>query len=51
MLVPLGWIWGVISLILVGLITFYANWLLAEFHFVDGKRFIRYRDLMGHLFG
>ncbi|KAK1435746.1 hypothetical protein QVD17_01515 [Tagetes erecta] len=51
MLVPLGWIWGVTSLILVGVVTAYANWLLAEFHFIDGKRFIRYRDLMGHLFG
>ncbi|KAI3717811.1 hypothetical protein L1987_69661 [Smallanthus sonchifolius] len=51
MLVPLGWTWGVISLTLVGLFTAYANWLLSEFHFVDGKRFIRYRDLMGHLFG
>ncbi|GJR71065.1 proline transporter 2-like protein [Tanacetum coccineum] len=51
MLVPLGWTWGITSLILVGLVTAYANWLLAEFHFIDGRRFIRYRDLMGHLFG
>ncbi|XP_071692133.1 proline transporter 1-like [Rutidosis leptorrhynchoides] len=51
MLVPLGWTWGITSLVLVGLITAYANWLLAEFHFIDGQRFIRYRDLMGHLFG
>ncbi|KAL8256444.1 hypothetical protein R6Q59_031511 [Mikania micrantha] len=51
MLVPLGWTWGVGCLILVGLVTAYANWLLSEFHFVDGKRFIRYRDLMGYLFG
>nr|XP_043608154.1 proline transporter 1-like [Erigeron canadensis] len=51
MLVPLGWTWGITSLILVGLITAYANWLLAEFHIIDGQRFIRYRDLMGHLFG
>ncbi|PWA73978.1 amino acid transporter, transmembrane domain-containing protein [Artemisia annua] len=51
MLVPLGWTWGITSLILVGLVTAYANWLLAEFHFIDGRRFVRYRDLMGHLFG
>ncbi|KAI3673571.1 hypothetical protein L6452_39694 [Arctium lappa] len=51
MLVPLGWTWGVTSLTVVGFFTAYANWLLAEFHFVDGRRFIRYRDLMGHLFG
>ncbi|XP_076917495.1 proline transporter 2-like [Bidens hawaiensis] len=51
MLVPLGWTWGITSLIVVGLFTAYANWLLSEFHFVDGKRFIRYRDLMGYLFG
>ncbi|KAK9072380.1 hypothetical protein SSX86_008814 [Deinandra increscens subsp. villosa] len=51
MLVPLGWTWGVISLTVMGLITAYANWLLSEFHFIDGKRFIRYRDLMGYLFG
>ncbi|PWA72633.1 amino acid transporter, transmembrane domain-containing protein [Artemisia annua] len=51
MLVPLGWTWGITSLILVGLVTAYANWLLAEFHFIDERRFIRYRDLMGYLFG
>lgn len=51
MLVPLGWTWGITSLTVVGFFTAYANWLLAEFHFVNGRRFIRYRDLMGHLFG
>ncbi|CAO2840522.1 unnamed protein product [Amaranthus hypochondriacus] len=51
MLVPLGWIWGIVCLVLVGLLSAYANWLLAGFHFIEGKRFIRYRDLMGHLFG
>ncbi|CAK9137523.1 unnamed protein product [Ilex paraguariensis] len=51
MLVPLGWTWGIISLVVVGLYTAYANWLLAGFHFINGQRFIRYRDLMGFLFG
>ncbi|KAF7135669.1 hypothetical protein RHSIM_Rhsim08G0180100 [Rhododendron simsii] len=50
MLVPLGWIWGIICLCVVGLYTAYANWLLAGFHFIDGQRFIRYRDLMGFLY-
>ncbi|KAK9726690.1 hypothetical protein RND81_05G230800 [Saponaria officinalis] len=51
MLVPLGWAWGIPILLLIGLFTAYANWLLAGFHFIDGKRFIRSRDLIGHLFG
>ncbi|XP_059441420.1 proline transporter 1-like [Corylus avellana] len=51
MLVPLGWTWGIICLFVVGLYSAYANWLLAAFHFIDGQRFIRYRDLMGYLFG
>ncbi|KAJ8772914.1 hypothetical protein K2173_028091 [Erythroxylum novogranatense] len=29
----------------------YANWLLAAFHFIEGERFIRYRDIMGFVFG
>ncbi|KAK3037498.1 hypothetical protein RJ639_030306, partial [Escallonia herrerae] len=51
MLVPLGWTWGIMCLFVVGLFTAYANWLLAGFHFINGQRFIRYRDLMGFLFG
>ena len=51
MLVPLGWTWGIVCLVVVGLYTAYANWLLAAFHFINGQRFIRYRDLMGFLFG
>ncbi|KAI3688681.1 hypothetical protein L2E82_46440 [Cichorium intybus] len=51
MLVPLGWTWGIISLIMVAVFTAYSSWLLAGFHFVNGQRFIRYRDLMGSLFG
>jgi len=51
MMVPLGWAWGVACLLLVGAAAWYANWLLAGLHFVDGRRFIRYRDLMGFVFG
>ncbi|XP_021720187.1 proline transporter 2-like [Chenopodium quinoa] len=51
MMVPLGWTWGIVVLVLIGLASAYANWLLAGFHFIQGQRFIRYRDIMGHLFG
>ncbi|KAF7806010.1 proline transporter 2-like [Senna tora] len=50
-MVPLSWKWGVLCLIVVGFYTAYANWLLAAFHFINGQRFIRYRDVMGFLFG
>ncbi|CAI8609823.1 unnamed protein product [Vicia faba] len=50
-MVPLGWTWGVVLLFAVGLYTAYANWLLAAFHFIDERRFIRYRDLMGFVYG
>ncbi|KAL8256445.1 hypothetical protein R6Q59_031512 [Mikania micrantha] len=51
MLVALGWTWGIISLIAVAAFSAYSSWLLAGFHFINGQRFIRYRDLMGSLFG
>lgn len=51
MLVPLGWVWGIICLLLVGFFSCYSSWVAAGFHFIDGQRFIRYRDLMGVLFG
>uniref|UniRef100_A0ACD5WI46 Uncharacterized protein n=1 Tax=Avena sativa TaxID=4498 RepID=A0ACD5WI46_AVESA len=51
MMVPLGWWWGAACLLLVGVAAWYANWLLAGLHLVDGHRFIRYRDLMGYVFG
>ncbi|XP_020088093.1 proline transporter 1-like [Ananas comosus] len=51
MLVPLGWAWGLACLVVIGVYAFYGNWLLAGLHFVDGQRFIRYRDLMGYVFG
>ncbi|KNA07608.1 hypothetical protein SOVF_170330 isoform B [Spinacia oleracea] len=51
MLVPLGWTWGIVCLLFVGFFSCYSGWLLAGFHFIQGQRFIRYRDMMGHLFG
>ncbi|WOL04429.1 hypothetical protein Cni_G13150 [Canna indica] len=51
MLVPLGWAWGATCLAVIGAFAYYANWLLAGFHVIDGHRFIRYRDLMGYVFG
>ncbi|KAG1363355.1 putative proline transporter 2 [Cocos nucifera] len=46
-LAPLGWAWGITCLAVIGAFAYYANWLLAEFHVINGQRFIRYRDLMG----
>ncbi|CAI8609819.1 unnamed protein product [Vicia faba] len=44
--------WQQVGLMLVtGFNCAYANWLLAAFHFIDGRRFIRYRDLMGFVYG
>ncbi|KAJ8772915.1 hypothetical protein K2173_028092 [Erythroxylum novogranatense] len=48
---PTGWTWSIILLFVIGFYCAYGNWLLAEFHFIGGKRFIRYRDLMGFVFG
>ncbi|BBH03750.1 proline transporter 2 [Prunus dulcis] len=44
MLVPLGWTWGVVCMVVEGFYSLYVNWLLAAFHFINGQRFIRYRD-------
>ncbi|XP_020260288.1 proline transporter 2-like [Asparagus officinalis] len=51
MLAPLGWAWGLTGLAVVGAFAFYAKWLLAEFQVIDGNRLIRYRDIMGYVFG
>ncbi|THU55568.1 hypothetical protein C4D60_Mb11t07940 [Musa balbisiana] len=51
MLVPLGWAWGLTCLAVIGAFAYYANWLLSGLHVIDGHRFIRYRDLMGFVFG
>ncbi|KAL5748224.1 hypothetical protein ACOSQ2_025521 [Xanthoceras sorbifolium] len=50
-LVPLGWKWGIVCMLALALYTAYALRLLAAFHFINGQRFIRFRDLMGFLYG
>ncbi|KAH9720544.1 proline transporter 2 [Citrus sinensis] len=50
-LVPLGWRWGILCMFLIALYTAYTQWLLSAFHFINGQRFIRYRNLMGYHYG
>lgn len=50
-MVPLGWIGGVVGLILATAISLYANSLIAKIHELGGKRHIRYRDLAGFIYG
>ncbi|XP_057510733.1 LOW QUALITY PROTEIN: proline transporter 2-like [Actinidia eriantha] len=50
-MVPLGWIWGVVGLIVATAISLYANSLIAKLHEFGGKRHIRYRDLAGFIYG
>ncbi|PRQ20722.1 putative amino acid transporter, transmembrane domain-containing protein [Rosa chinensis] len=48
----IGWVPGMIVLILSWLITFYSFWQLIELHeIVPGKRFDRYPELGQHCFG
>ncbi|GMI72585.1 PROLINE TRANSPORTER 2, proline transporter 2 [Hibiscus trionum] len=50
-MVPLGWIGGVVGLILAAAASLYANMLVAKLHDYRGKRHIRYRDLAGEIYG
>ncbi|XP_057484664.1 proline transporter 2-like isoform X1 [Actinidia eriantha] len=50
-MVPLGWIAGVVGLIAATAISLYANSLIAKLHEFGGKRHIRYRDLAGFIYG
>ncbi|XP_010533988.1 PREDICTED: proline transporter 2-like [Tarenaya hassleriana] len=50
-MVPLGWIGGVVGLLLATAISLYANSLIAKLHELGGKRHIRYRDLAGFIYG
>ncbi|CAH1430659.1 unnamed protein product [Lactuca virosa] len=50
-MVPLGWVGGVVGLILATAISLYANALIAYLHEFGGKRHIRYRDLAGFIYG
>ncbi|WZY91921.1 hypothetical protein YC2023_064250 [Brassica napus] len=50
-MVPLGWIGGVVGLIIATAISLYANSLVAKLHEFGGRRHIRYRDLAGFIYG
>ncbi|KAL8192942.1 hypothetical protein R6Q57_027390 [Mikania cordata] len=50
-MVPLGWVGGVVGLILATLISLLANTLIAKLHEYGRKRHIRYRDLAGFVYG
>lgn len=50
-MVPLGWVGGVVGLIAATAISLYANVLIARLHEFGGKRHIRYRDLAGFIYG
>ncbi|KAJ0764423.1 putative amino acid transporter, transmembrane domain-containing protein [Helianthus annuus] len=50
-MVPLGWVGGVVGLILATIISLNANALIAMLHEFGGKRHIRYRDLAGFIYG
>ncbi|XP_073119321.1 proline transporter 1-like [Henckelia pumila] len=50
-MVPLGWVGGVVGLILATAVSLYANSLVAKLHEHGGKRHIRYRDLAGFIYG
>ncbi|PWA37394.1 proline transporter 3 [Artemisia annua] len=48
-MVPLGWLGGVVGLILATAISLYANAFIAKLHKFGGKRHIRY--LAGFVYG
>ncbi|XP_012088098.2 proline transporter 2-like isoform X1 [Jatropha curcas] len=50
-MVPLGWVFGVVGLIVAAAISLYANSLVAKLHEFGGKRHIRYRDLAEYIYG
>ncbi|XP_009587508.1 proline transporter 2-like isoform X2 [Nicotiana tomentosiformis] len=50
-MVPLGWVGGVVGLILSSAISLYASTLIVKLHEYRGKRHIRYRDLAGFIYG
>lgn len=50
-MVPLGWVAGVIGLIIATIVSLNASVLIANLHEFGGKRHIRYRDLAGYIYG
>ncbi|KAH1064274.1 hypothetical protein J1N35_029261 [Gossypium stocksii] len=50
-MVPLGWIGGIVGLLLATVLSLNANMLVAKLHEHGGKRHIRYRDLAAQIYG
>ncbi|KAK8549427.1 hypothetical protein V6N13_027180 [Hibiscus sabdariffa] len=50
-MVPLGWVGGVVGLLLATAISLHANMLVAKLHEFEGKRHIRYRELAAQVYG
>lgn len=50
-MIPLGWIGGMVGLALATVLSWYANALVAKIHEYGGRRHIRYRDLAGFIYG
>ncbi|KAK4834967.1 hypothetical protein QYF36_003264 [Acer negundo] len=50
-MVPLGWVFGVVGLIIATIVSLNANILVAKLHEFGGRRHIRYRDLAGFIYG
>ncbi|KAE8653699.1 Proline transporter 1 [Hibiscus syriacus] len=50
-MVPLGWIGGIVGLMLATILSLNANILVAKLHEHGGKRHIRYRDLAAQIYG
>ncbi|KAK8579633.1 hypothetical protein V6N12_069947 [Hibiscus sabdariffa] len=50
-MVPLGWIGGIVGLMLATVLSLNANMLVAKLHEHGGKRHIRYRDLAAQIYG
>ncbi|XP_051143375.1 proline transporter 2-like [Andrographis paniculata] len=50
-MVPLGWVGGIVALLLATIASFHANELLAKLHEHGGQRRIRYRDLAASVYG
>ncbi|ESW20615.1 hypothetical protein PHAVU_005G001700 [Phaseolus vulgaris] len=50
-LAQLGWVPGIVMLVISWLLTFYTLWQLVEMHEMDGKRFDRYFEMGEHVYG
>ncbi|XP_039012323.1 proline transporter 1-like [Hibiscus syriacus] len=50
-MVHLGWIGGIVGLMLATIVSLNANMLVAKLHEHGGKRHIRYRDLAAQIYG